>query len=183
MGRLRQWTTATVAAAVCAVGGYACKGRDEGPSAQEREVRSEVLRGLISSRERMPSPGELEAQRRDLQAEVGTPGEPAGQGGSGREVPTARVTGKVEWVGDDELLLRDASGVEREVRVEEATRFLEAGEVVSRRTVEKGAQVQVAYTIEQGEWVARAVTLLSPPPPLPSGEGQGEGAAPLPPSR
>jgi hypothetical protein len=83
--------------------------------------------------------------------------------------------GKVEWVGDDELLLRDSSGVEREVRVEEGTRFWRQGHEVSRRTVEEGARVQVAYEMEQGEWVAREVALLGQPSPLPSGEGQGEG--------
>jgi len=162
-----------VAVGICAVG-FACRSGDGEPSAQEREVRSEVLRGLFSSRERLPSSGELEAQRRDLRAEVGTP-EELGQGGSGHEVPTARVTGKVEWVGDDELLLRDPRGEEREVRVEDQTRFLEKGAEVSRRTVAEGAQVQVAYAVEQGEWVAREVAVLSPPPPLPPGEGKGEG--------
>ncbi|HEX8702872.1 MAG TPA: hypothetical protein VF815_28815 [Myxococcaceae bacterium] len=170
---MRRWTAATVVVGVCAVGS-ACRGGGEEPSAQEREARSEVLRGLFSSRERMPSPGQLEAQRRDLRAEVGTPESPEGQGGSGRELPTARVTGQVAWVGDDELLLRDSGGVEREVRVEDETRFVEEGQEVSRRTVEEGARIQVAYEVEQGEWVAREVALLSPPP-LPSGEGRGEG--------
>ena len=166
MGRLRLWTAAVVAAVgVCTVG-YGCRGGQEGPSAQEREVRSEVLRGLFSSRERLPSPGELEAQRRDLQAEVGALEESAAHGGSGSQVPTAQVTGQVAWVGDDELLLKDAGGVEREVRVEQQTRFLEQGEEVSRRTVEEGASVRVAYHVEQGEWVAREVALLSPAPSL-----------------
>lgn len=165
MGRLRQGTAAVVAAvAVCTVG-CACSGQ-EGPSAQEREVRSEVLRGLFSSKERLPTPGDLEAQRRDLQAEVSPPGEPGGRGGSGGPVPTAQVTGQVAWVGDDELLLRDSSGVEREVRVEEHTRFVEQGEEVSRRTVGEGARIRVAYHVEQGEWVAREVALLSPAPSL-----------------
>jgi len=166
MGRLRQWTAAVVAAVAVSTGGYACRGGQEGPSAQEREVRSEVLRGLFSSRERLPTPEQLEAQRRDLQAEVGMPGELAAHGGSGSLVPTAQVTGQVAWVGDDELLLKDASGVEREVRVEEQTRFVEQGEEVSRRMVEEGARIRVAYQVEQGEWVAREVALLSPAPSL-----------------
>ncbi len=173
MGRVRQWAAIAVAVGVCAVG-YACRGGEEGPSAQERQRRSEVLRGLLSSRERMPTPGELEAQRRNLRVEAG-PGEPLALGGSGRQVPTAQVTGEVEWVGDDELLLRDASGVEQEVRVEDETRFFTHGQEVSRRTVEEGAHVRVAYNVEQGEWVAREVALLSQPSPLPPGEGQGEG--------
>jgi hypothetical protein len=172
MRRLCQWTTLALAA--CAVGA-GCRSNEEGPSAQEREVRSEVLRGLFSSRERVPTPGELEAQRRDFRAEV-SPSEQAAQGGSGPWVPAEQMTGQVEWVGDDELLVTDAGGAEREVRVEEDTRFLEQGREVSRRTVEEGAQVQVAYEIEQGEWVAREVALLSKPPPLPTGEGRGEGA-------
>jgi hypothetical protein len=166
MGRLRLWTAAVVAAVgVCTVG-YGCRGGQEGPSAQEREVRSEVLRGLFSSKERLPTPGELEAQRRDLQAELSPPGESAAHGGSGRPVPIAQVTGQVAWVGDDELLLRDSSGVEREVRVEEQTRFLKQGQEVSRHRVEEGARILVAYHVEQGEWVAREVALLSPAPAL-----------------
>jgi hypothetical protein len=165
MGRLRRWAATVVAVGVCSMG-CACRSGDGEPSAHEREARSEVLRGLISSRERLPSSGELEAQRRDLRAEVGAPEEPPRDGWE-HEVPTARVTGKVEWVGDNELLLRDASGAEREVRVEDQTRFLEKGEEVSRRTVAEGAEVQVAYHVEQGEWVAREITLMSPPPPLP----------------
>lgn len=160
MRRLCQWTAMAVAVGL----GSGCRGGEEGPSAQEREVRSEVLRGLISSRERVPTPGELEAQRRDLRAEVG-PSEPPAWGGSWPGVPAAQVTGEVEWVGDDELLLRDAGGQEQEVRVEEDTRFLEQGREVSRRTVEEGARVRVAYEIEHGEWVAREVALLSHPSP------------------
>jgi hypothetical protein len=170
MRRLRQWIA--IAVAVGGVGA-GCQGGEEGPSAKERQARSEVLRGLLSSKEQVPTPGELEAQRRDLRAEVGPSG-PVAQGGSGPEVPTAQVTGQVEWVGDDELLLKEAGGEEREVRVEDETRFLEQGHEVSRRTVEEGAQVRVAYAVVQGEWIAKEVALLSHPSP-PMEEGQGEG--------
>lgn len=159
--------------------GFACRESKEAPSASDREGRSEVLRELIASRERLPAPEELEAQRRDLQAEVGEREAPA-RGGSGREQPEASITGTVEWVGDDELLVRDARGVEREVRVEEGTRFVRRAREVSRRTVEQGAEVRVAYGVEQGEWVALEVELLRVPALPPPTQGQEEGAPPGP---
>jgi hypothetical protein len=119
-----------------------------------------LLRNLVASRERAPDPQELQAQRRDLQAEVGPE---RLMGGSGQEQPEAILTGRVEWVGDDELLVRDTSGVERELLVQDGTRFRRGEREVSRRTVEEGAQVRVSYGLEQGEWVAREVELLRPP--------------------
>ncbi|MDY7230237.1 hypothetical protein [Hyalangium rubrum] len=165
MGRLRQWTAIALAVGLCGWG-YACQSGDEEPSGYEREARSEVLRGLLA-RERVPTPEELDAQGRDLRAEVGE-GEAPGQGGSGREAPTARAQGKVEWVGDDELLFWDEAGAEQEVRIEPDTRFVRKGQEVSRRTVEAGAEIQVSYEVHQGEWIAREVIVLRPPPPADS---------------
>jgi hypothetical protein len=121
-----------------------------------------VLREILASREKAPEPEGLEAQRRDLQVEV-NPGEEMAQGGSGREQAAASVNGTVEWVGDDELLIRDMGGVERELRVQNDTRFRRGERQVSRRTVEQGAEVRVFYDVLQGEWVAREVELLRPP--------------------
>ncbi|KFE66200.1 hypothetical protein [Hyalangium minutum] len=169
MHRLRRW--GAVAGAVGALWslGLACRsGDDAPPSGHEREARSEVLRELMASREKMPDPQALQAQRRELQAELGQ-GQSVGQGGSGSEQPATNVHGLVAWVGDDELLVRDTGGVERDLRVDNTTRFHRGDREVSRRMVEKGAEVRVAYEVQQGEWVARDVDVLrlSTPPPTP----------------
>ncbi len=113
----------------------------------------------MASREKMPDPDKLQAQRRDLQAEV-DPGQLPAQGGSGREQGMASTLGTVVWVGDDELLIRDTGGVERDVRVNGTTRFRRGDRELSRWLVEKGSEVRVSYDVEQGEWVARDVELL-----------------------
>jgi len=161
MHRLRGW--AAVAGVVLGLWGLglACRDPERTPSASEREARAEVLRNLMASREKMPDPEELQAQRRDLQAEVGQ-GQVVGQGGSGQEQAGLSIHGLVAWVGDDELLVRDTGGVERDLRVEDTTRFREGEREVSRRMVEKGAEVRVSYDVQQGEWVAREVELLRP---------------------
>jgi hypothetical protein len=176
MYRLRRWTAVAGALGLCGLG-FACleSRQEDAPSAREREARSEVLRELMASRERLPSPGELEAQRRELHAEVGQ-AEPPARGGAGRARPEASITATVEWVGDDELLLRDARGVERDVRVAEDTRFLRGGREVSRRSVEQGAEIRVAYDVEQGEWVALEVELLREPAPSSPRQSRAGGA-------
>jgi hypothetical protein len=143
MRRLRSW--AAIAGVLGGLWGLglACRGSGEEPSAREREARSEVIRNLLASRERAPDPQGLEAQRRELQAEV-NPGGAGAQGGSGREQAAASITGTVAWVGDDELLVRDESGVERELRVQAGTRFRRGERQVSRRSVEQGAEVRVS---------------------------------------
>jgi hypothetical protein len=179
MRSLRLWTALGVFVGLCGLVG-ACRDSDGGPSAQERQVRSELLRDLIASRERPPAPEELQAQRRDLQAQVeGREG--AAQGGSGRGRATEVITGRVEWVGDDELLFWDEQGAEREVRVVGDTRFVRGGRAASRRLLEQGARIRVTYEVQQGEWVAHEVELLRTAHPLPSGEGRGEGATSPPP--
>jgi hypothetical protein len=160
--RLRQWTAALGVAGAL---GLACDGPDRAPSAHEREARARVLTELMASREKPPDPQRLQAQRRDLQTEV-NPDKALAQGGSGREPPEASTTGEVTWVGNDELLVRDTGGVERDVRVVDDTRFHQGGQPVSRHSVAKGAEVQVDYDVDQGEWVAREVELLRKPPTL-----------------
>jgi hypothetical protein len=147
--------------------GVACGEEDGPPTGPEREARSEVLRELMAAREKPPEPGALQAQRRDLQAELGH-GQIVGQGDSGREQPAPSVHGRVAWVGDDELLVRDTGGVERDLRVENTTRFRQGERAVSRSRVEKGAEVRVSYDVQQGEWVAREVELLRQSMPAPS---------------
>ncbi|WP_224247650.1 hypothetical protein [Hyalangium gracile] len=174
MHRLRRWTVIVGVAGGLFGLGFACRDADGPPSAREREARSLVLRDLIASREKLPEPEELQAQRRDLRAEI-EPGDASAHGGSGRAQPAASTLGLVVWVGDDELLVRDTGGVERDVRVLDDTRFRQGDREVSRRRVEKGAEVRVAYDVEQGEWVAREVELIRSPAAS-AAEARGEGA-------
>lgn len=168
MHRLRQW--GAVAGAVAALWGVglACKNEDDAPNGHAREARAEVLRELMASREKI-DPQAIQSQRRDLQAELGQ-GQSTGQGGSGspEPQPATNVHGLVAWVGDDELLVRDTGGVERDLRVDDGTRFHRGDREISRRMLEKGAEVRVAYEVQQGEWVARDVELLRPSTPPPT---------------
>lgn len=162
MQRLRQWAAIAGVLGVLWGLGLACGGSlAEEPSAEERAARSVVLRHLLASRERPPEPQELQAQQRALQTEV-SPGDAGATGGSGREQAEASVEGTVEWVGDDELLVRDTGGAERELRIQHNTRFLRGGRQVSRRSMAQGAEIRVSYDVFQGEWVAREVELLPP---------------------
>lgn len=163
MQRLRQWAAiAGVLGGLWGLGLACGEPSAEEPSAEERAARSVLLRNLLASREKPPEPQELQSQRRDLQAEVGLdPG--GGKGGSGQVQTPASVKGIVEWVGDDELLVRDTGGVERELLVQDDTRFLRGERQVSRRAVEQGAEIRASCDVLQGEWVAREVELLRPP--------------------
>jgi hypothetical protein len=167
MHRLRRWGAVAGAVGALWALGLACSNDGSDPSGHEREARAQVLRELMASREKMPDPQALQAQRRDLQAELGH-GQTLGQGGSGQEQPATNVHGLVAWVGDDELLVRDTGGVERDLRVDDATRFRRGDREVSRRMVEKGAEVRVSYEVQQGDWVARDVELLRPSTPPPT---------------
>ena len=175
MHRLRRWTA--ILGAVGALCGLqlACKQSDAPPSAHDRLARSQVLKDLIASREKMPDPQQLQSQRKDFQNQV-DPGKAVAPGDPEAPPPAASTTGTVEWVGDDELLVRDSGGAERDVRVQDGTRFLQAEREVSRRMVEKGAEVRVAYDVAQGEWVAREVELLRKPEPSLADEAPAEGA-------
>jgi len=163
MQRLRQWAVIAGVLGGLWGQGLAC-GRfsAEEPSAQERAARSAMLRNLLASQEKPPEPQALQSQRTEFQAEV-NPGDRGAKGGAGREQAAASVKCTVEWVGDDELLVRDTSGVERELLVQDDTRFLRGERQVSRRAVEQGAEIRVSYDVLQGEWVAREVELLRPP--------------------
>ncbi|WP_225412542.1 hypothetical protein [Stigmatella hybrida] len=158
MHRLHMWAVLTVLGG-WSLGGGACSSPDKAPSANEREARSDVLKNLMASRERLPDPGALDAQRRNLKVEV-QGGGPAEQEEAGHPLPSASTSGTVEWVGDDELLFRDEAGQEQEVRTEEDTLYVEKGQEVSRWSVAQGAEVRVRYEEAQGEWVAREVELL-----------------------
>jgi hypothetical protein len=138
-----------------------------GPSAGEREGRSELLRDLMASKERAPDPEALKGPS-DSEPSAVTPG-PPGQGGSGRAEATHSVQGQVTWVGDNELLLRDAGGEERDLEVNTGTRLLRRGDSVSLRALQQGDEVRVSYDEGPGGWVARQVEVLprNEPEPLP----------------
>ncbi|MFP2927364.1 hypothetical protein ACLESO_19635 [Pyxidicoccus sp. 3LG] len=155
MGGARGWTLLALG-----VGGLwlGCDGGRSGPSAGEREGRSEVLRNLMASREEAPNP---EA----LRNADGVLPESLGQGGSGRPEPTGSVQGEVTWVGDDELLIRDQQGVERDVEVSPDTRILLKDKPVGLRAMWAGDQVRVSYDEGPGGWVARQVEVMPRPEP------------------
>ncbi|ADO68373.1 hypothetical protein [Stigmatella aurantiaca] len=159
MHRLHMWAVLAMLGGLVGGVGLSCTKPEEAPSASEREARSQVLKNLMASRERLPEPEALDVQRRNLEVEV-QGGEHTARGDAGRPLPTASTSGTVEWVGDDELLFRDEAGQEQEVRIQEDTLYVEKGREVSRWSVGQGAEVRVRYDEEQGEWVAREVELL-----------------------
>ncbi|WP_284663182.1 hypothetical protein [Myxococcus sp. SDU36] len=87
---------------------------------------------------------------------VGTLG--TGQGGSGRPEPTDQLHGRVEWVGDNELLIRGNDGVEYDVGVDEQTRLYMKGEpVMGLREYREGDEVRVTWGEGPGGLVAHLV--------------------------
>ncbi|MFP2903839.1 hypothetical protein ACLESD_01960 [Pyxidicoccus sp. 3LFB2] len=141
--------------------GLGCREQAEapaGPSASDREGRSEVLRELMAAKEKAPDPEALKPPS-EAEPEVVTPG-PPGQGGSGQPEQTQSVQGHVSWVGDNELLLRDAGGEERDLEVNPSTRLIRNGDSVSLRAVQQGDEVRVSYEQGPGGWVAHHVEVL-----------------------
>lgn len=182
MDRTRRWLGVALVLGGLWAGCSRPAERDPEPKASDREARSELLRDLVASREKAPDPEKLKGPPGSQQPSSITP-EPPGQGGSGRPEPTGSLQGRVEWVGDDELLIRDAGGVERDLEVRPDTRLVMKGEEVGLREVQQGDQVRVAYDEGTGGWVARQVEVLLPASKdpleaLPRGQG-----APAPPPR
>ncbi|MFY2556849.1 hypothetical protein ACN469_04410 [Corallococcus terminator] len=128
----------------------------QGPSADDREVRSALFRDLVASRERAPDPEALKGPD-----EQGLPG----RGGSGRPEPTGSVSGNVEWVGDNELLIRDSGGQERDVEVTPDTLLRLNGKPVGLASMREGDSVEVSYDDGPGGWVARQVDVVVPQAP------------------
>ncbi|MBZ4336487.1 DUF5666 domain-containing protein [Corallococcus sp. AS-1-12] len=149
----------------------ACNGGEpkaEGPSAKHREGRSEVLRGLMASKETV-DPKALKAAGADVKG--AQPPAQEGTGGSGQpQRPMGWTAGRVSWVGDDELLFVDGHGLEQEVRVDEATRFKLGDENAQLHDLSEGDEIRVTYEDQGQEWVARdveAVPVVKPPGPNP----------------
>ncbi|WP_253816379.1 hypothetical protein [Myxococcus xanthus] len=112
----------------------------------------------MASRERPPESGAPGSGS----PPVGTLG--AGQGGSGGPAPTDQLPptdqlhGRVEWVGDNELLIRGNDGVEYDVGVDEQTRLFMKGErVTGLREYHEGDEVRVTYGDGPGGLVAHLV--------------------------
>ena len=83
-----------------------------------------------------------------------------GQGGSGRPEAARSVLGQVSWVGDDELLIRDAEGREHDFEVNPDTRLVMGKDVVTLRAMRKDEAVRVSYDEGAGGLVARQVEVL-----------------------
>jgi hypothetical protein len=163
----RDWTFVALMLGGLCLGCREQRAVAEGPSANDREGRSEVLRDLMAAKERAPNPEALKSPSAS-EPEVVTPGRP-GQGGSGRPDPTLRLHGRVSWVGDNELLLRDAGGEERDFEVNTRTQLFRRGDLVRLRALQQGDEVRVSYEEGPGGWVAHQVEVLSKPDsePLP----------------
>jgi hypothetical protein len=136
--------------------------KPEGPSASDRAARSDVLRDMVAAREKVDPEGLRSARPNPNPGGAVAPGPGTqGVGGSGRPEPSGRTGGRVSWVGDNELLFRDATGAEREVHVEEGTRLLRKGEPMRLRELSEGQEVRVSYDESPAGWVAREVEVVS----------------------
>jgi hypothetical protein len=114
----------------------------------------------MASREPAPDPEALKGADAAVQ-------ESLGQGGSGRPEPTGSVHGQVTWVGDNELLIRDQEGVERDLEVNPSTRIRLKGAPLGLRSIWTGDEVRVSYDEGPGGWVAREVEVMPRPEPEP----------------
>ncbi|WP_223640982.1 hypothetical protein [Corallococcus sp. EGB] len=168
-------TAALLVLGMVGLGGLsACHGGEpgpEGPSAKHREGRSEVLRGLMASKESV-DPNALRAAGKEAKGTAAAPAPaPEGTGGSGQpQHPMGWAAGRVSWVGDDELLFVDGRGQEQEVFVDEATRIKRGGQNVQLRDMAEGDEIRVSYEDQGQEWIARdveAVPARSAPKPPP----------------
>jgi hypothetical protein len=162
MRRMRK-TSGLLLAGLLGLGGlFACQGGEpgpEGPSAKERQGRSEVLRGLIASKENV-DPGALkaagaEAKGAPVSAQPVSPDE--GTGGSGTPESVGWAAGRVSWVGDNELLFVDGSGEEREVLIEASTQLRRDDQDAQLRDFSEGDEIRVNYEDTGQAWIARDV--------------------------
>ncbi|NOK36724.1 hypothetical protein [Corallococcus exercitus] len=138
----------------------ACNGGEpgpDGPSAKHREGRSEVLRGLMASKETV-DPKALKNAGAEAKGAPGPAPAPEGTGGSGQQPrPMGWAAGRVSWVGDDEVLFVDGHGQEQEVHVDEATRLKRGDENAQLRDLSEGDEIRVTYEDQGQEWIARDV--------------------------
>lgn len=143
--------------ASCGSGGGEPK--PEGVSASQREGRSEVLRGLMASRERV-DPSALKSATGDAR-EATVSDTSQGTGGSGRPQAHGWAAGRVSWVGDNEVLFVDGQGQEREVWVEEGTRLRRDDQPAELRDLMEGDELRVTYEARDEGWIARDLEVVS----------------------
>ncbi|RKH63472.1 hypothetical protein [Corallococcus llansteffanensis] len=139
----------------CGTGG---ESKPEGPSARQREGRSEVLRGLMASKERV-DPNALKATGEEARGAT-VPETPDGTGGSGRPQAHGWAAGRVSWVGDNEVLFVDGQGEEREVWVEEGTQLRRDGQSAELRDMKEGDELRVTYEARDEGWIARDLEVV-----------------------
>ena len=141
------------------------------PSAKHREGRSEVLRGLMASKETV-DPKALKSAGAEAKGAPPPAPAPEGTGGSGQQQrPMGWAAGRVSWVGDDELLFVDGHGQEQEVYVDEATRLRRGEENAQLRDMSEGDEIRVTYEDHGQEWIARDVEAV-PVEPVPGPDPQ-----------
>ncbi|NOK09069.1 hypothetical protein [Corallococcus exercitus] len=147
----------------------------DGPSAKHREGRSEVLRGLMASKETV-DPKALKSAGAEAKGAPAPAPAPEGTGGSGsQQRPMGWAAGRVSWVGDDELLFVDGQGQEQEVRVDEATRLKRGDENAQLRDLSEGDEIRVTYEDQGQDWIARDVEAV----PVPATPGVNPQSPPL----
>ncbi|MFP2896041.1 hypothetical protein [Corallococcus sp. 4LFB] len=147
----------------------------DGPSAKHREGRSEVLRGLMASKEAV-DPKALKSAGAEVKGAPAPAPASEGTGGSGpQQRPLGWAAGRVSWVGDDELLFVDGHRQEQEVRVDEATRLKRGADNAQLRDLSEGDEIRVTYENQGQEWIARDVEAA----PLPGTPGSNPESPPL----
>lgn len=168
MRRARIWAVMAVVAGGL---GWAAACQDGsgpgGPSASKREARSDIMRGIVASKQPMPAPEKLDAQRGQLNEAAAPPPAPAPPDTqvSADSAPPPEdhrpepLEGTVEQVGRGALVVRDGQGQARSVPVDGTTRFVREGKVVDRRAVREGSEVRVFYDAQRGPQVADEVEL------------------------
>lgn len=165
--RRGRWLALLFVGGVLAAG---CGGEDDAgrgghaPSAAVREKRSALWRDLVASREKAPDP---EALKGPDEQGVGRPD-------LRRPAPSGSVKGYVSWVGDNELLIRDANGQEQDVGVVPDTELRLNGRPVGLASMREGDSVEATYDDGPGGWVAREVVVRgNPDSPIPSANESG----------
>ncbi|XXF77845.1 hypothetical protein P2318_33065 [Myxococcaceae bacterium GXIMD 01537] len=133
---------------------------EDGPSASDREARSDVLRGMVASQQSLPQPETLDAQGEELRR-----GEPLGKevkagSAAAKELYPPSLSGTVAGLEEGSLWVVDGQGNTRVVRLDAGTRYVKQNELVKPRAVREGARVRVFYEMKQGQRVARDVELV-----------------------
>ncbi|MBJ6764950.1 hypothetical protein JGU66_29655 [Myxococcaceae bacterium JPH2] len=163
MRRTRAWAAWMLALAGLGLG---CGRGPEGPSARDREGRSRVLNNFLAARQKVDADALKAAGPALLGQDAGA------CEAEDSPAPSEELRGRVTWVGDDELLFRDTTGVEHEVLVAPRTRIHRRNRPVLLRELSEGQEVRVAFNVTSGGWMAREVEIV--PANLPPASGEPE---------